>query len=169
MLPSATYRDRAPRIDAVKSELLREVLRAFDEARLRVSGSSMLPSVRPGDVLVIRREIPPQILPGEVVVFARGERLFAHRVVRKSCMAGQPLLITRGDALPHEDAPLSSGELLGRVVRVERAPRQVYLATRARLLLGRLPFCPWPPSRWWPALKGVMRRLFCLTGAAGSL
>ena len=43
-------------LEAVKCELAAEVLRSSGELRLRVTGSSMLPAVWPGDELTIRRQ-----------------------------------------------------------------------------------------------------------------
>ena len=39
----------------------------------------------------------------------------------------EPRLITRGDRLRHNDLPVSSPELLGRVVSIERGNRKVEL------------------------------------------
>jgi hypothetical protein len=89
----------------VKSHLFREVLRSFGEARLAVTGASMLPSIWPGDILEVRRQSAAEICPGQLVLFARGGGLVAHRVVSQlsvvSCQssvvppaAGQSLVAT---------------------------------------------------------------------------
>jgi hypothetical protein len=44
--------------DEVKRHLFVEVLRSFGEARLAVTGASMLPAVWPGDILEVRRTVP---------------------------------------------------------------------------------------------------------------
>lgn len=86
---------------------------------MRVSGSSMLPAIRPGDVITVRRCGHEGASPGEVVLFCREGRFFAHRVVAR---AGEAL-ITRGDAIAVPDAPVLPDELLGKVVATERGGR----------------------------------------------
>jgi hypothetical protein len=48
-------------------------------------------------------------------------------VVRKTDEGGRQLLITRGDALAHEDPAAAAGELLGRVRAVIRGRKRIEL------------------------------------------
>jgi signal peptidase I len=112
--------------------LAEEVVRAFGGVRLRVFGTSMVPTILPGDLVLIQRASLHEISTGEVVLFLQKGRLFVHRVVDRkvAATAGRPeesCLITRGDRLRHEDPPVSSPELLGRVVSIERDHRKVEL------------------------------------------
>ena len=112
--------------------LAEEVVRAFGEVRLRVFGTSMVPSILPGDLVLIQRASLHEISPGEVVLFLQKGRLFVHRVVDRKIMAaaGSPeesCLITCGDRLRHEDPPVTALELVGRVVSIERDDRIVEL------------------------------------------
>jgi signal peptidase I len=109
-----------------------EVVRNFGEVRLRVLGTSMVPSVLPGDMVSVRRASLDDISAGEIVMFARNKRLFVHRVVQRRLggsagRSGEPCLITRGDRLLQNDPPVSSLEFLGRVVSIERDNRKVEL------------------------------------------
>lgn len=112
--------------------LAEEVVRNFGELRLRVFGTSMVPSILPGDLVFIHRANLNEISPGEIVLFLQNGRLFVHRVVNRK-VAGtpgggeEPCLITRGDRLRHDDPPVSSSELLGRVISIERDNRKVEL------------------------------------------
>jgi signal peptidase I len=121
-----------------------EIVRSFGEVRLRVFGTSMVPSIHPGDLLTIQRAGLSEISPGEVVLFLQKGRLFVHRVVDRK-VAGTAVglegsyLITRGDRLRHDDPPVSSSELLGRVVCIERDNRKVEIAShRSNRLIVRL-------------------------------
>ena len=105
-----------PSADRSRVALIGDVLHRFGEATVRVTGSSMLPSIWPGDVLTIRRRPVSETRTGEIAVFTRHGRLFAHRVVAH---AG-PHLVTQGDGLPTPDGPVSDTELLGVVVSVSR-------------------------------------------------
>jgi signal peptidase I len=112
--------------------LAEEVVRGFGEVRLRVFGTSMVPSILPGDLVLIQRAGLCDISRGEVVLFLQKGRLFVHRVVGHRIAATsdgpeETCLITRGDRLRHTDPPVSSGELLGRVVSIERDQRRVEL------------------------------------------
>jgi hypothetical protein len=97
-----------------------EVLGRFGEVRLRVTGSSMLPSVQPGDVLTIRRCVMSEVESGAIVLFTRDGRLFAHRVVARR----NTHLVTRGDTLEWQDPPVRPDQLLGRVVTLTRNGRR---------------------------------------------
>jgi signal peptidase I len=112
-----------------------EIVRDFGEVRLCAFGTSMAPSILPGDLLVIQKAGIDEISPGEVVLFSREGRLFIHRVAdRKVSFTAESLeesiLITRGDRLCQDDPPVSSRELLGRVVCLERGRRKIELLAR---------------------------------------
>ncbi len=107
--------------NAVKCELAGEILRRFGSLRLQVKGHSMLPSVWPGDVLLIKRCHFSQISSGDIVLYAREGRFFAHRVIGASVDLVEPRLVTQGDALPSEDCPISPVEFLGKVSQIVRA------------------------------------------------
>ena len=67
--------------DIVGCELAAEVLRSSGELRLRVNGSSMLPAVWPGDLLLVSSREATEAQPGDIVLFKRKGGLVAHRVV----------------------------------------------------------------------------------------
>jgi hypothetical protein len=106
-----------PTPESVKCELLAETVRRHGSARLRVQGSSMLPSLRPGDLLRVERRAPAEIEPGAIALYARAQRLFAHRVLTRN---DDGSLVARGDRLPRPDPPVRPEELLGEVTWVER-------------------------------------------------
>jgi hypothetical protein len=121
-------------VQAAKCELAENALRVFGSLRLRVTGFSMLPAIWPGDLLLIRRQAMEQILPGDIVLFARDGRLIAHRAVCKTGDRATPSLITRGDALPSFDSAVSAAELLGKVCGVFREGE--WIEPRKRLGFG---------------------------------
>jgi RimJ/RimL family protein N-acetyltransferase len=90
---------------------------------LVLRGESMAPLLRDGDRLRVEPLSGRTPAPGEVVVARRGERLVAHRLVE--VIGGE--VVTRGDACRESDPPLPAGELLGRVVAVERRGRAIAL------------------------------------------
>lgn len=133
-VPSTQFHDTTLQTtNATKCDLAGQVLRSFGTLRLRVTGSSMLPSLWPGDLLLIHREDFGRISTGDIVLFTRGGRLFAHRVVSSAGQRGGEQLVTRGDALRAPDPPVTSAELLGRVCLIVRAGK--WTAPRAGLSL----------------------------------
>ncbi len=117
---------------ALKCELAGEVLRLSGSLRLKVTGWSMLPTIWPGDTLVIERVGSDKICVGDIVLFNREHRIFAHRVTGKS-PAGDRTMLTRGDAMPQSDPPVSNQDLLGRVSLIMRDGKQMKPARALRL------------------------------------
>jgi hypothetical protein len=105
--------------------LLAEGLRAGRVVRVGVTGSSMLPVLWPGDALLVDPVSSPAVNQGQIVVFLREGRLFAHRLVGRSAADGEVRLITRGDARDQCDPPLQPSEVLGCVRAVFRNGREV--------------------------------------------
>jgi signal peptidase I len=103
-------------------ELVAEVAHSFGEVRLKVTGASMIPSIWPGDVIIVRREAA-NLQPGKIVLYRREGRLVAHRI---TCIRGN-LLSTRGDSLPWEDPPIPSSDIVGQVISVVRHGCRVHL------------------------------------------
>lgn len=116
--------------------LASDVVRRFGGVRLRVFGTSMVPSILPGDLISVQRANVCEISIGEIVLYSRDDRLFAHRVVARAGSHDDPRLITRGDRLSHNDPLVSSLELLGRVTSIQcgdgRGHRPVRPAARVR-------------------------------------
>jgi signal peptidase len=126
---------------AIGCELAAEVNRRFGILQLLVSGSSMVPAVRPGDVLHVRHSEVGDLSKGDIVVFRRAGRLIAHRAMSTPGKSGKGLLVTRGDRVRRKDAPILGSELLGRVIAIERngertSPRSRF--DRSQRAIGRL-------------------------------
>jgi signal peptidase I len=106
--------------NAVKCELAAEVLRSSGALRLQVTGSSMLPTVWPGDTLLIESVENCPVSVGDIVLFSRDRRLFVHRVTGTIDASGGLEILTRGDAMPRPDPPVPEGDLLGKVCYISR-------------------------------------------------
>ena len=105
--------------------LVAESVRMCGGIRLPAVGTSMVPAIHPGDVLSIQSVDPKEVSRGDIVVYAREQVLVVHRIVRTSGDSSEPYLVTRGDRLLRDDAPILPGELLGRVASIERKNRRV--------------------------------------------
>src|SRR5277367_5233111 len=115
----AMQRD-TPECAALKVEMTAELVQKFGAARLRVLGSSMAPTLRPGDILSVRRAAPEEILVGQLIVFSSGPRLITHRVVTVVQDAGARRWITRGDRAVCDDPAVLPENLIAVVESVSR-------------------------------------------------
>jgi len=115
---------------AAQCELAAEVLHSSGRLRLQVMGWSMLPTIWPGDTLIVEHASVSEVSPGDIVLFGRGRRLFAHRIVGTD-RSGKSTMLTRGDAMPTTDSPIGESELLGKVSFIVRNGK--YIRPRATL------------------------------------
>ena len=118
------------RQEVAKNELAAEVLQSYRELRVRVLGSSMLPTIWPGDILTMHPCGIAEACLGDIVLFSRQGRLFAHRVVSRC----GDCLLTQGDGASDPDPPVRPGELIGRVFEIVR--RGKALRPKPSLSLG---------------------------------
>jgi hypothetical protein len=136
-----------------------ELLRLGHPVRFRADGGSMLPTLRPGDLLTCEPVEVGQFRRGQILLYRHDRGITAHRVVRVETRPnGQVGLILRGDSLEAFDAPVDPSQVLGRVVAVSRAGRVIDLGSRRVV--------------WTQALRRAVSRLRRISlragGAAGT-
>ena len=117
-------------VNAAKCGLAAEVLRCSGILRLQVTGWSMLPTIWPGDMLVIERARGGDIGEGDIVLFTREGRFFVHRVLT---IGERPDIVTKGDAMAAPDPPISEANLLGRVSLIARQGKRLTPQKHQRL------------------------------------
>lgn len=106
---------------AMRCDLAAEILRSSGTLRLQAMGWSMMPAVRPGDLLTIEAAKSASFSEGDIVLFGRDRRLYAHRVKKiRNCR-----VMTQGDAMPAADPAMGVDELLGRVSLIERSGKPI--------------------------------------------
>ena len=134
----------APRVDH-RFILAVEMLRSGRPIRMRTSGVSMLPSIWPGDVVVVENKASSEIVSGDIVVVARGGKFFVHRLVGKR----DSHWITRGDSNPQNDPPFAGVELLGKVSAIHHRRRVMIPRPRVSLAVRTLAWmlCHWDTLR----------------------
>jgi hypothetical protein len=107
-------------LQSAKCDLASEVLDSFGRLRFAATGWSMLPSIWPGETLVVERISSEHVRIGDVVLTGRDSGLRAHRVASIVGNGETRQWITQGDALSTPDPPVNEDELLGRVVYLIR-------------------------------------------------
>src|SRR5579885_1120567 len=99
---------------SLRCELATEVLQTSGKLILQVTGWSMLPTIFPGDTLIVERCSASSTREGDIVLVSRDGRLIVHRLLGKTCEANRSSSIhTRGDSMPTVDPPVKERQLLG--------------------------------------------------------
>ncbi|MFB3068203.1 MAG: signal peptidase I, partial [Acidobacteriota bacterium] len=112
-------------------QLFINLLREGHVIRSLAVGKSMSPSIKKGELLIVKPIALEEAELGEIVAFRRDESqsvLTTHRVIQKGKENGRRYIITKGDRNPYRDFPLvSSQELLGKVTGIERNGQVIWL------------------------------------------
>jgi hypothetical protein len=82
----------------------------------------MLPTIRPGSRVLIRRAAPDEIRCGDIVLLRANTGLRLHRLVSVLNVPDGALLITRGDNDMEDDPPVGAAQLLGLFGGIEQSP-----------------------------------------------
>lgn len=120
---------------------------------LKISGKSMLPWFRSGDIVFVRKTEISQISRGNLVVFENNGHLVMHRVIEQISPpngdASTTRFITKGDSCALADAPIGAEEICGRVEFLYRNGNEIRLASGWRKIFGRFLAAISPASRFW--------------------
>ncbi len=113
----------APAAGVRKAALMIDLLRSGYPVRFRATGRSMSPAIAHNDVVTVVPVNALGLRPGDVVLYVRAGRVFAHRLVEilhAGGSGGKSTLVTRGDNMPDRDRPLDPSAVLGKVVQGSR-------------------------------------------------
>ena len=102
--------------------------------RVNTNGGSMFPVVSTGDRVVICRASNLKV--GDIVVFKRKEEIVCHRLTKIFERDGIRHFQTQGDSFFGADEPITAGQIVGRVIRIDR--EKVSRARWALLLIQPL-------------------------------
>lgn len=80
-----------------------------------IVSNSMWPSIKAGDIVVIKGVEAKELKVGDVIVYDSGDGFIIHRVVSLDAKT----LITKGDANSEPDAPIRYNQVIGRAVGSE--------------------------------------------------
>ncbi len=117
-------------------ELAMELLGEGLDVALRVTGSSMSPFLRSGDIVTVVPIATRKPRVGDIVVRRHGVRLLVHRLIAIQTPEPEMHWQTRGDAVAWPDPAVEGDEVLGVVVGVEPkgAVRRCSLGAGRRLI-----------------------------------
>ena len=102
--------------------LFEEILRNGADLRVMVTGRSMVPFLKGGEVLTIRQTPSLYLQKGDLVLYKNSFELpVLHRVLNKrKTVDGTFRILTKGDALMNFDEEIHEDSVLGKVLRIER-------------------------------------------------
>ena len=108
---------------ALREKMTGELSFFFGYKPVYIESGSMEPSIRTGEVILIKKCSYENISEGDILLFRTGQGYAAHRFVgidREALMAGQSsYLITKGDANSIEDPDRLDPEMIeGKVVKL---------------------------------------------------
>ncbi len=92
-------------------------------------GDSMLPLIKDGDKVFIKRSQPTEMKVGDVIAFETPQSITIHRIIGKKIRNSLPLLIEKGDNNLHS-SPVIEGDIIGKVFAIERSGRIIRLDTK---------------------------------------
>jgi ATP-binding cassette subfamily B protein len=97
-----------------------DLLESNQDVAVEVGGYSMYPSLKPGDLIKIRRFKKDQLEIGDIIVFNKGNKWIAHRIRKVFFDNGKKFFITKGDSCVKEDLPVNELNVIAKVVEFSR-------------------------------------------------
>ena len=103
------------------SELFADILANGLSLRVQVTGGSMAPFLKGGEILTIRKDPSSLLRVGDLIFFRDSDGFpVLHRIVRKARKKDMAVFQTKGDALLSIDDPVCEPDILGKVWAIER-------------------------------------------------
>lgn len=103
--------------------LFEDILKNGSQLRIRVTGRSMSPFLKGGEILTIR-QVPCHVLRrGDIILFRnQHDHPVVHRIIRKELSSHKNTVTfhTKGDAIGSFDEPVYGDYVLGKVCTIER-------------------------------------------------
>ena len=101
------------------SPLLEEILEQGKTIQISLSGMSMFPFLRHGDIVQIETVDVEKLKIGDVIVFKTEDKWVAHRLIKRNIK--QNLFYTRGDGKTVKDIPITPEQIKGVVTKIVKS------------------------------------------------
>jgi signal peptidase I len=111
--------------------------------RVKATGRSMMPFLRGGEILTIKKVSSASLRKGDLLFFKNSHgHPVLHRIIRKKRAQKSFIFQTKGDALREVDEPVLAECVLGKACTIEKSHReyirQVNLETLFRVTINYL-------------------------------
>jgi len=106
-------------------ETARELIESGTKVRIKLSGMSMFPQLKPGYYAVVEKIQLEHLQPGDILAFQQNNNYVLHRLIHVE----NEVCICKGDAHNYMDPPVQYQMIIGRV-------EQIHSAGQMRLLLS---------------------------------
>jgi signal peptidase I len=103
-------------------DIAETLIRNGEHVKIKLTGFSMYPQLRPNDYAIIGHKDFSAIIPGNIVAFKYNKTYVLHRVMKFE----NDHLICKGDARMKNDAPVDKSAIIGVLLRAERNGEIVY-------------------------------------------
>ena len=130
--------DHAGSLKEAAQDLVEGCLLAGASIRFTVSTTSMLPTLRPGDALIVEGEAAAGVRPGEMVVIRNGNTWVVHRLIRRKVSGERYCFVTKGDNRRLADPGFDATAPVGVVKRIQRGEESIDLETWQAKYGGRV-------------------------------
>jgi len=110
-------------IDSIKIDLFEEILKKEGHLGLMTVGMSMLPTIRPGDLLTVAHCTIDEIHVNDIVVIKKDGGLIHHRVYKIELNKARPdlsVVYTKGDSNLIPDAPTKASAVIAKVISFKK-------------------------------------------------
>ncbi len=146
--------------------LAASMLRAGISLQFQARGSSMAPTIRDGDSLLIVPARPHELRVGQIVLCqTENNRYVVHRIVRRRRQQGSVSFLLKGDQCRSADGWVDGSRILGQAVQARRQGKVVRWPGVEGRVWGRLAaaLSSWnvfssPLVLWLARLRGRLRR-----------
>ena len=137
-------------------ELSQELLDRGGLLRFQAHGRSMYPFIKNGDIILVEPRNGDSVGIGDIIFYRRPDgSLAAHRLIKITGTKNRTILFTKGDSLKYTDPPVTSGQVMGRVIVIEGNGRQFKLNKWPGHVFGRL--VAWTARGRYPNQRRVVR------------
>jgi ATP-binding cassette, subfamily B, bacterial len=138
--------------------LTEQLLNSKQDVSLRVGGYSMYPTLKPGDIITIRRTYIEDIKLGDIVVYRTEKKWIAHRIQQINSRFDKSEFITKGESCKKPDIPVPAKDIIGKVISFSRNGRLKNMNEKVRLKWENFPLNG-PLIRLWIMLILLRKKI----------
>jgi ATP-binding cassette, subfamily B, bacterial len=111
-----------------------DLLKEHHLVKLTVTGYSMFPFLKNGDIVTLRKCNTSELLTGDIVGFKAANNWVAHRLIKIKNQNVKTVFICRGDTCKNFDRPFTSEEFIGKVIAYNRKGKEKIIENKGKTL-----------------------------------